>query len=264
MEDTAPLTNKERRENVAFLLERYRADPRQPTPLLDDDELTAFRADADERQRLFYKLLCYAALTAQPAPEAIVRADWERFSAAGVVDALYARTFDLATYSVDPPVTRGDSKGKLVDFSCLAQHRDVWSQLLPEPADPEATVDVLRATSGGALKSRAFWVVREMRRNGLWSNTELDRYGYVPDGRVRKRSVRMGLIDLPEKADTFADMKTASRALHAVMRLAEKQNGSFDLPVSMAAERCEICDALRMATCPMPHCRFRRQAAAAA
>lgn len=264
MDDIAPLTNKERRENVTFLLESYRAAPRVPAPLLDEDELTGFRAGSQDRHRLFFRLLCYAALTAQPAPESVIRADWERFSTAGVVDALYTGTFDLAAYSVDPPVTRGDSKGKLIDFACLAEHRAAWSGLLPEPADAEVAVDVLRAASGGALKSRAFWVVREMRRNGLWSGIELDRYAYVPDGRVRKRAFRMGLIDLQEKADTFADMKTASRALHAVMRLADKQNGSYDLPISMAAERCELCDAVRMAACPLPHCRYRRQAAAAA
>lgn len=264
MEETAPLTNKERRENIAYLLEAYRTEARMPVPVLDDEELQAFRLDEAEQKRLFYKLLCYAVLAAQPAPESVVRADWQRLEDAGVPDALFARTFDLATYSVDPPVTRGDSKGKLVDFACLAELRDAWFQLLPEPTDPEAAVDVLRAASGGALKSRAFWVIREMRRMGLWTNTELDRYGYVPDGRVRKRSVRMGLVDVPEKADTFADMKTVSRALHAVVRLADKANGDFDLPISMAAERCELCDAVRMAACPMPHCRFRRRQASAA
>ena len=91
-------------------------------------------------------------------------------------------------------------------------------------------VDVLHAASGGALKSRAFWAVREMRRYGLWDDEALDRYACVPDGRVRKRAVRMGLVDLPEKADTFADMKAVSRALHAVLRLGESPDGCFDLP----------------------------------
>ena len=95
--------------------------------------------------------------------------------------------------------------------------------LLPEPTDAEAAVDVLHAASGGALKSRAFWVVREMRRYGLWQTPALDHFAYVPDGRVRKRATRIGLIDLPEKADTFADMKAVSRALHAVMRLATQE-----------------------------------------
>lgn len=262
-QEVAPLTNKERKENVAYLLEAYGVEPRQPAPVLEPDEIVAFHSDDEERRRLFFRLLCYGVLTAQPAPESVVRADWERLQQAGVVDSLYARTFDLATYAVDPPVTRSDSKGKVIDFACLAEHRDVWAQLLPEPADPETAVDLLRAASGGALKSRAFWVVREMRRAGLWQNAELDRYAYVPDGRVRKRAARMGLVDVPEKADTFADMKTMSRALHAVMRLATKTNGDYDLPVSMATERCELCDAVRMAACPMPHCRWRRQQAAA-
>ncbi len=120
-------------------------------------------------------------------------------------------------------------------------------------------VDVLHAASGGALKSRAFWAVREMRRQGLWQDEALDRYACVPDGRVRKRAVRMGLIDLPEKADTFADMKAVSRALHAVLRLGEAPDGAFDLPVGAADTRCEVCDAARMAACPIPHCRWRRE-----
>lgn len=264
MDETAPLTNKERKENVGYLLDAYRTEGRTPVQILGEEEIEAFRNDPEEQRRLFYRLLCYAVLTAQPAPESVVRADWERLSAAGVVDSLFARTFDLATFSVDPPVTRGDSKGKLVDFSCLAELREAWAQLLPQPADPDATVDVLRAASNGALKSRAFWVVREMRRVGLWTDPQLDRFGYVPDGRVRKRAARMGLVDLPARADSFADMKSMSRALHAVMRLGDAQNGDYDLPISLAAQRCELCDAVRMAACPMPHCRYRRQAAAAA
>ena len=101
----------------------------------------------------------------------------------------------------------------------LAETRDTWGRLLPQPPDPDVAVDVLHAASGGALKSRAFWAVREMRRYGLWDDEALDRFACVPDGRVRKRAVRMGLVDLPEKADTFADMKAVSRALHAVLRL---------------------------------------------
>jgi hypothetical protein len=54
-------------------------------------------------------------------------------------------------------------------------------------------------------------------------------------------------------------MKAVSRALHAVMRLGEAPDEAFDLPISMAAQRCEICDAARMASCPMPHCRWRRE-----
>jgi hypothetical protein len=258
----APLTNKERKDNVVFLLETYHAAGRKPLAALDADELASFADDDSIRQRLFFKLLCYAVLAAQPAPEAVVRSDWERLMAAGVIDDIFAGTFDLTSYALDPPVSRSDSKGKIIDFMRLAATRETWARLLPQPTDPDTAVDVLRAASGGALKSRAFWVVREMRRLGLWTLEELDRYGYVPDGRVRKRAVRMGLVDVPEKADSFADMKTVSRGLHAVMRLAGSSNGDFDLPISLAAERCELCDATRMASCPMPHCRWRREQAA--
>src|SRR5450830_1273011 len=182
-----------------------------------------------------------------------------RLETAGVVDALFADEFDLKRYALDPPVSRNDSKGKVIDFTRLAEARETWSLLLPQPSDPDVAVDVLHAASGGALKSRAFWAVREMRRYGLWNDDALDRFACVPDGRVRKRAVRMGLIDLPEKADTFADMKAVSRALHAVLRLGKAPDGVFDLPISMAGQRCEICDAARMAACPIPHCRWRRE-----
>jgi len=231
---------------------------------LEQDERHAFsEGDTAVQQRLFFKLLCYAVLAAQPAPEAVVRSDWERLLAAGVIDDIFVGSFNLTSYALDPPVSRSDSKGKIIDFTRLAATRETWTRLLPQPADPESAVDVLRAASGGALKSRSFWVVREMRRFGLWSGEELDRYGYVPDGRVRKRAVRMGLVDVPEKADSFADMKAVSRGLHAVMRLAGAGNGDYDLPISLAAERCELCDNARMAACPLPHCRWRREQAAA-
>ncbi|MCX6364831.1 MAG: hypothetical protein NTW58_11820, partial [Actinobacteria bacterium] len=90
-------------------------------------------------------------------------------------------------------MSRNDSKGKVIDFTRLAEARETWSRLLPQPADPDVAVDVLHAASGGALKSRAFWAVREMRRYGLWDDDALDRFACVPDGRVRKRAVRMGL-----------------------------------------------------------------------
>jgi hypothetical protein len=262
--ESTTLTNRERRENVAFLNQAFAAAERLPADVLNPDERESFAAsDPDQQARLFYKLLCYGALAAQPAPEAVVHADWRRLDTAGVVDALFADEFDLKRYALDPPVSRSDSKGKIIDFTRLAETRGSWSGLLPQPPDPDVAVDVLHACSGGALKSRAFWAVREMRRYGLWDDDALDRFACVPDGRVRKRAVRMGLIDLPEKADTFADMKAVSRALHAVMRLDDTPGGSFDLPISMAAQRCELCDAERMATCPIPHCRWRRENAAA-
>ncbi len=260
MNETTTLTNRERRENVAFLAQAYAAAPAAPPEVLDGEDLERFaQGDSIEQSGLFFKLLCYGALAAQPAPESVVEADWRRLEAAGVTDSVFTGEFDLARYALDPPVSRSDSKGKIIDFVRLAEARDTWARLLPEPADPDVAVDVLHAASGGALKSRAFWTVREMRRSGLWSNEALDRYACVPDGRVRKRAVRMGLVDLPEKADTFADMKAVSRALHAVLRLGESPAEAFDLPISAAGQRCEICDAARMAACPMPHCRWRRE-----
>lgn len=263
MNESTTLTNRERRENVAFLGQAFLAAQKLPAEILDAEARDRFSSQPDEQSRLFYTLLCYGALAAQPAPEAVVDADWRRLLDAGTVEALYSEEFDLKRYALDPPVSRNDSKGKIIDFMRLAETRETWSRLLPQPPDPDVAVDVLHAASGGALKSRAFWVVREMRRYGLWDDEALDRFACVPDGRVRKRAVRMGLIDLPEKADTFADMKAVSRALHAVMRLGESPDGCFDLPIGMADQRCEVCDAARMAACPMPHCRWRREHAAA-
>ncbi len=260
MNATTTLTNRERREDVAFLSQAYTDGGPRPTEVLDDAERERFAtAEPAEQASLFFKLLCHGALSAQPAPEAVIDADWRRLVAAGVLDELYDGTFDLARYALDPPVSRSDSKGKVIDFTRLAATRETWARLLPEPADPDVAVDVLHAASGGALKSRAFWAVREMRRYGLWQSEALDRFACVPDGRVRKRAVRIGLIDLPEKADTFADMKAVSRALHAVLRLGDAPPAAFDLPISAAAQRCELCDAARMASCPMPHCRWRRE-----
>jgi len=260
MQEAAPLTNKERRDNVAYLFDAFDVAPPRATDVLEPDDVAAFASgEGAEQQRLFFRVLCYGVLAAQPAPESVIFSDWQRLLAAGVIEDIYQRTFDLAAYALDPPVSRGDSKGKVIEFTRLSETRDVWSRLLPEPPDPDVAVDVLHAASGGALKSRAFWVVREMRRLGLWQRPALDPFGYVPDGRVRKRASRMGLIDLPEKADTFADMKAVSRALHAVMRLARKEQVAYDLPLSMAAQRCELCDVERMAVCSLPHCRMRRE-----
>jgi hypothetical protein len=257
--DSTTLTNRERRENVDFLVQAFAAAHRGPTDVLDADERSHFANDPSQRSPLLFKLLCYGVLAAQPAPEAVVDADWRRFNQAGLIDELYAGGLDLTQYALDPPVSRNDSKGKIVDFIRLAHTRDTWGTLLPEPSDPDVAVDVLHAASGGALKSRAFWVVREMRRYGLWHDQALDRHACVPDGRVRKRAVRMGLIDMPEKADTFADMKAVSRALHAVLRLDEGAPVTYDLPIGFATQRCEVCDEARMATCALPHCRWRRE-----
>ncbi len=260
MDPRDPLTNTERRDLVAFLVDRYQASARRPADVLDDDERRRFAAgDAREQRRLFFKLLCYGALSAQPAPEAVIAADWQRLVGAGVPDDVFDGSFDVRRYAVAAPVARNDSKGKVIDFVRLAETQEFWARLLPQPPDPMAVVDVLHGCSGGALKSRAFWVVREMLRYGLWQADGLARFACVPDGRVRKRASRMGLIDLAESADTLDDMKAASAGLHAVLGLAG--NGArelHDLPVSLADQRCEICDGGRMAGCPAPHCRFRR------
>jgi hypothetical protein len=264
VDELAPLTNKERKDNVTFLLEAYTAGGHVPTDVLDAEERQRFlTGEAADQQEVFFKLLCYGVLAAQPAPESVVHADWLRLLGAGILQDVFEHRFDISRYALDPPVSRGDSKGKVIDFVRLSETRDTWARLLPEPTESEVVVDVLYAASGGALKSRAFWVVREMRRYGLWQAPDLDHFGYVPDGRVRKRATRMGLVDMPEKADTFADMKAVSRALHAVMRIASKQNGGYDLPLSTAAQRCEMCDAPRMASCALPHCRWRRENAQA-
>ena len=260
METAAPLTNAERRDDVLFLVQRYEAGERRPRELLDADERRRFLAgDARLQRRLFYRVLCFGALAAQPAPEPLVQADWQRLRAAGLPDDIFDRRFDVERFAASSPVARTDSKGRIIDFIRLSEARDVWSRLLPWPAEPDTVIDVLYACSGGALKSRAFWVVREMLLAGLWQAAGLERFACVPDGRVRKRAARMGLIDLDERADGIDDMKAVSAALHAALGLGG--NGSrahFDLPVSMAEQRCEVCDRQRMAECPMPHCRNRR------
>ena len=54
-------------------------------------------------------------------------------------------------------------------------------------------------------------------------------------------------------------MKAARRALHAVLGLAGNGARRAARPAGqLADQRCEICDAARMAGCPTPHCRFRR------
>ena len=180
MNESTTLTNRERRENVAFLGQAFLAAQRLPAEILDAEQRDVFLQDEAEQGQLFYTLLCYGALAAQPAPESVVDADWRRLTDAGVVGALFAGDFDLKRYALDPPVSRNDSKGKVIDFVRLAETRETWGRLLPQPPDPDVAVDVLHAASGGALKSRAFWAVREMRRYGLWDDEALDRYACVP------------------------------------------------------------------------------------
>src|SRR5664280_1426501 len=153
--ESTTLTNRERRENVAFLSQAFAADPHLPAEVLDADERARFLAEPEQQGGIFFKLLCYGALAAQPAPESVVDADWRRMEAAGIVDALFAGEFELTRYAVDPPVSRSDSKGKIIDFARLAEARDTWQGLLPAPADPDVAVDVLHAASGGASRARS-------------------------------------------------------------------------------------------------------------
>ncbi|MCX6364832.1 MAG: hypothetical protein NTW58_11825 [Actinobacteria bacterium] len=76
MNDSTTLTNRERRENVAFLGQAFAAAQRQPAEVLDADERQRFAAEPAAQPGLFFKLLCYGALAAQPAPDAVVDADW--------------------------------------------------------------------------------------------------------------------------------------------------------------------------------------------
>ena len=261
MDHAVPLTNTERRDDVLFLVQRYEGADRRPTDLLDDDDLRRFKAgDAHIQRRLFFRLLCYGALAAQPAPEALVRADWQRLRAAGLPDDIFDRRFDVERFAARLAGGAHRQQGACHRLrASRASPATSGGGCCPGRPNPRTVVDVLYACSGGALKSRAFWVVREMLRYGLWQPAGLDRFACVPDGRVRKRAARIGLVDLDEKADTIDDMKAMSAALHAAFGLGG--NGSrahFDLPVSLAEQRCEICDRQRMAECPMPHCRNRR------
>ena len=259
MNESTTLTNRERRENVAFLGQAFLAAQKLPAEILDAEQRDRFTSDESEQNGLFYTLLCYGALAAQPAPESVVDADWRRLGDAGVVDALFAGEFDLTRYALDPPVSRNDSKGKVIDFIRLSETRDIWGRLLPQPPDPDVAVDVLHAASGGALKSRAFWAVREMRRYGCGTTR---RWTASPASRTAgcaSAPCAWACVDLPEKADTFADMKAVLPRPARGAAPGESPDGCFDLPISMADQRCEVCDAARMAACPMPHCRWRRE-----
>lgn len=87
MNESTTLTNRERRENVAFLGQAFLASQRLPAEVLDGEQRALFSAGGAEQSRLFYTLLCYGALAAQPAPDSVVDADWRRFRDAGVVDS---------------------------------------------------------------------------------------------------------------------------------------------------------------------------------
>jgi hypothetical protein len=252
MFDSYILTNRERREDVAFLAHAARdvEPPYTPLSRWTGEPLSAYG---------FFTTLCYHALAAQPAPAAVVEADWLRLEHAGVIEALWAGTFDVVRFALDPPTPRVDSKAAVLTFVRLAAMRDTWTRLLPTPNDPDVAVDVLHAVSGGMLKAQAFAVVGDMVRHGHWP-AEMMRYGMTPTGRLRKRVSRPGLVDLPETADTFADLKAFSRATHAVMRLADVTPSAH--VILGTTIRCELCDPARMAACPMPHCKRRRHAGA--
>jgi len=257
MNDITILNSRERRENVLFLAEAWKSkgSTRSYSPIEDD-------AGQGESFALF-KDLCFHILATQPAPPAVFEADWRRFMDAGTIYAIYDDSFEIKRYAMDPPVLRQDSKGKVIDFIRVATAIPTLERLLPQPTDPDVTADVLYAISGGALKSHAFAVVSDMLRAGRWSDPDLYRFSFTADGRLRKRTVRMGLTDLPEKADTFADMKAFNRAIHAIVKMSlgdDLQYLHTDLFMkTIPIIRCEICDAARMASCPLPHCRWRRE-----
>lgn len=266
MNDSTVLTNRERRENVAFLYQAWLAadSPRHTTTI--DAPTTCpccgqlRPATESEAARSLFFELCYLALSQQPAPASVVDADWRRLLDAGVPDAIWEEEFSIERFAVDPPVARPNSKGKVIDMVRLSATRQVWRRLIPEPADPDVAVDVIHAASGGALKSKAFAAIRAMLLAGEWTDENLERFAVEPSPTLRKRAIRIGLIDLPEKADTFADLKAVSRATRAVLRLGEVPALVFDEPITLSQViKCEVCDAARMARCPVPHCRRRRE-----
>lgn len=257
MTEILPLTNRERIDNVVFLYERWTADgsPRgfcSVPPILEENQKPL--------EEIVYTALCYNALAAQPAPESVVTADWYHFLRDDIPGKIWHDEFSIVDYAIDPPVTRTDSKGKVLDFVRLKEFAQTWERLLPQPAEPEVTPDVLYAVSGGSLKSMSFAMIRDMLLTGRWVDPALYRYAHLPSAKARKRTVRMGLCDLPERADTFADMKAFSRASHAVTRVGHVPDIVFnEYILHNSAIRCELCDATRMAACPVPHCRWRRQ-----
>ena len=166
METQAPLTNAERRDDVLFLLERFEAGEHRPPELLDDDEKRRFLGgDTHTQRRLFYRLLCYGALAAQPAPEALVRADWQRLRAAGLPDDIFDRRFDIERFAAAAPVARTDSKGRIIDFVRLSETRDDMgapAALAGRPGDASSTCCTpapggpsSRAPSGSSAKCSA-------------------------------------------------------------------------------------------------------------
>lgn len=274
MNESTTLTNRERRENVAFIGQVWLSGHIDPpfTPLAYASDTThgvytkredlgpnIYQRHVSVDSEDFFTLLCYHVLRQQPAPASVIEADWRRFIDAGVISELWSADFDLTRFALDPPVCRQDSKGKLIDFVRIRETVSVWQRLLPTPPDTDVAVDVLHAASGGALKSQAFCVIRDMVQAGYWTDENLLRFAMNPGSKTRKRAIRMGLIDLPEKADTFADMKAVSRAMHAVLRLGESPKMAFSDTIEFNEFKCEVCDAARMASCPVPHCRWRRE-----
>jgi hypothetical protein len=257
MNEITILNNRERTENTLFLAEAWKSlgRPRSYSPLEDSGAL--------EPSFALFKDVCFHILATQPAPPAVYEADWRRLMSADTIEEVYDDSFEIKRYAMDPPVWRQDSKGKVIDFIRVATAIPTLERLLPEPSDPDVTADVLHAVSGGALKSHAFAVVSDMLRAGRWTDPDLYRFSYTIDARLRKRTVRMGLTDLPEKADTFADMKAFNRAVHAIVRLSTDDDPQYQhsdlFTHTVPIIRCEICDAARMASCPLPHCRWRRE-----
>ncbi len=248
---------------MAFLGQAFLAAQKLPAEILDAEQRDRFTSDESEQSRLFYTLLCYGALAAQPAPESVVDSDWRRLGDAGVVDALFAGEFDLKSLRARPAGLAQRQQGQ--DHRLHPSRRDARylgpaaaaaagpgrrrgrparrlrrgaqvPRLLGGPRD--APVRPVGRRGAGPLRLRA-------RRAGAQAGRAHGTGGPAGEGRhFRRHEGRLARAPCRAPAG-----RIAGRLLRP--------------PVSMADQRCEVCDAARMAACPMPHCRWRREHAEA-
>ena len=246
------LTNRERRENMAFLYQDWvsRGSIRSYSSLPQ-------YSDGFDCDSLFMEMAYQIFASQKGVAESVILQDWERMKP--TLEKLLDNTFSIEAYALDPPVFRNVSSAKIIDLIRLQATRETWERLSPAPTDADIVVDVLHASTGGALKARAFQVVHNMRLDGRWTDEVLDRYSYMPTTNVRLRAGRMGLVDLPTNETRFADLKSWSRALCAIANLSGVPvHCGVDPILKSRTIRCERCDASYMACCPVPHCRYRR------
>ena len=138
-----------------------------PADVLDADERQRFLTGEPPTSSVFFKLLCYGVLAAQPAPEAVVDADWARLLGCRRGRRHVRRQLRPQALRPRPAGVAQRQQGQDHRLHAPRPRRATrGAACCPQPADPDVAVDVLHAASGGALKSRAFWVVREMRRSG--------------------------------------------------------------------------------------------------